>query len=159
MAEYSMVGFILSNTLSEFGSVARGVCQTDAEGFLQKATELTKIEKNGSGAIYTDSNGNKHHLTGDEVVSMNLWGFTPSIFGHLHRLFEEFLKSSKEDLKSEFFIPTVVNDLIKAKKARAKVLRSDSQWFGITYQPDRPIVAQSILQLVNEGHYPKNLWM
>jgi UTP-glucose-1-phosphate uridylyltransferase len=157
IAEYCMVGFILRNTLSDFGSVARGVCHCDSEGFLKNVVEHTKIEKTESGAKHVED-GTVHTFTGDESVSMNLWGFTPSIFEHLHRQFAEFLKTQASNLKAEFFIPTVVNQLIVEQKARTKVLRSNDRWFGITYQDDRPFVAKSILDLVKKGNYPNQLW-
>jgi hypothetical protein len=156
--DYAMVGFTLRNTLSEFGSVARGVCHSDASGFLKTVTELTKIEKDGRAAKYTDGEGHTHSLTGDEIASLNMWGFTPTIFGHLHSEFAEFLKKRGQDEKAEYFIPTVVDTLIQAGKARVKVLRTPDSWFGVTYREDRPVVAANIRQLVARGDYPERLW-
>jgi NDP-sugar pyrophosphorylase family protein len=157
-AEYSMVGFVLRNTLSEHGSVARGVCQLDANGFLQTVTEYTKIEKKGAGAQHVEADGQTKQFSADEIVSMNLWGFTPSIFKSLHSQFTEFLKAKGNEEKSEFFIPSVVNRLITEKKARVKVLETKERWFGITYLADKATVSNNILELVRSGHYPKELW-
>ena len=101
--DYAMVGFVLRNTLSEFGSVARGACRVDADGFLQTVTELTKIEKDGDAARYTDGQGMVHRLTGDETVSMNLWGFTPAVFGQLREQFTAFLQTTRDRMKRRSF--------------------------------------------------------
>lgn len=156
--DYALVGFILRNTLSEFGHVARGVCRTNDEGFLETVTELTHIEKDGAGAKYTDENGAPHPLTGEEIVSMNLWGFTPAIFEHLRRELELFLAKRGREDKAEFFIPTVVNDLVAKGQARVMVLRTSDTWFGVTYREDLPRVIESIRQLIRRGDYPENLW-
>jgi UTP-glucose-1-phosphate uridylyltransferase len=116
--DYAMVGFVLRNTLTEHGSVARGVCQVDADGFLLTVTELTRIEKDGNGGRYIDDSGLINRLSGDEVVSLNLWAFTPSIFRHLQEEFVDFLKTHGQHEKAEFFIPTVVNKLVASGRAR-----------------------------------------
>jgi UTP-glucose-1-phosphate uridylyltransferase len=154
----AMVGFVLRNTLSEFGSVARGLCRTGADGFLTSVTELTRIEKNGAGARNTEPSGAVHPLTGEETVSMNLWGFTPVIFEHLRREMTLFLQKHGRDEKAEFFIPTVVNTLVDAGQARVKVLRTPDSWFGVTYREDRPRVIESIRRLIAAGDYPEKLW-
>jgi NDP-sugar pyrophosphorylase family protein len=154
----AMVGFILRNTLSEFGSVARGVCTVDAQDELKSVVELTKIEPDGSGAKNTDAAGHITRLTGDEIVSMNFWGFTPEVFGHLKTQFAEFLKTKGGDLKAECYIPSVVSDLIAAGQMRAKVLRSADSWFGVTYREDRPRVVESVGKLIASGAYPQKLW-
>lgn len=156
--DYSMAGFVLRNTLSEFGTVSRGVCQTGSDGFLESVTELTKIERDNGAAKYTDAAGASHPLSGDETVSMNMWGFTPGIFDHLRTLFGEFLEREGQNEKSEFFIPTVVNALIRSRQERVKVLRTPDSWFGITYREDRPRVVESIRALVGQATYPENLW-
>ena len=156
--DYAMVGFVLRNTLSEFGSVARGVCQTSADGYLQSVVELTQIERDGSAAKYTDAAGQVHALTGDEVVSLNLWGFTPSIFEHLRRELVSFLKQHGKNEKAEFFIPTVVNALVSGGEAHLRVLRTPDSWFGVTYREDRPRVIQSVRELIRRGDYPERLW-
>ena len=156
--DYTMVGFVLRNTLSEFGFVARGLCRTNAGGFLETVTELTRIEPDGSGARHTDAGGQVHALTGDEIVSMNMWGFTPSIFDHLRREFVAFLQAHPGDEKTEFFIPSAVNTLINRGQERLKVLRTPDSWFGVTYREDRPRVTESIRRLIQQGQYPERLW-
>jgi hypothetical protein len=155
-ADYAMVGFVLRNTLSEFGGVARGVCQVDENQFLQSVTELTGIERDGAGAKNTVE-GRTARLTGDESVSMNFWGFHPALFGQLKERFAQFLKTKGGDLKAECYIPSVVNDLVAAGRARVKVLRCNASWFGVTYREDRPRVLDSIRQLIARGDYPEKL--
>ena len=156
--DYAMVGFVLRNTLSEFGSVARGACRVGADDYLEGVTELTKIEKDGRLAKYTDAAGAVQHLSGDEPVSMNMWGFTPTLFAHLQQQLIEFLKKHGQEEKSEMYIPSVVNDLVSAGKERCKVLRSTDSWFGVTYREDRPFVVEGIRGLITRGDYPKKLW-
>lgn len=156
--EPTMVGFTLRNTLSEFGAVARGVCETTPEGYLRTVVELTRIEKDGKGIKHTDGSGAEHRLSGDEIVSLNTWGFTPAIFEHLRREFAEFLATHSGEEKAEFFIPTAVNRLVQSGAARLKVLKTPDSWFGVTYREDRPRVIESIRQLVERGDYPSKLW-
>jgi UTP-glucose-1-phosphate uridylyltransferase len=156
--DYSMVGFTLRNTLSEFGSVARGVCEVDRENFLKSIIELTKIEKDGNGGKSINPDGSVSKLTGEEPVSMNMWGFTPTIFPHLRREFTEFLKAQGKAEKSECYIPMTVGDLIRNGHARCRVLRSGASWFGVTYREDRPRVVESIRGLIKQGLYPEKLW-
>ena len=156
--DYAMVGFELKNTLSEFGSVARGICQLDAANYLRGVTELTKIEKEGDHAKYTSEKGEVLPLTGNEIVSMNIWGFTPALFGQLSELMIQFLEKSGREEKSEFYIPTAVNTLVSQGKARVKVLQTPDRWFGVTYREDKPRVVESIQKLVRAGEYPENLW-
>ena len=158
-SDYAMVGFVLNNTLSEFGSVARGVCQTAADGCLQSVVELTRIERDGDAAKYTDACGQVQPLTGAEIVSLNLWGFTPGIFEHLRRELVAFLNQRGQDDQSEFFIPTVVNTLVGTAQARLRVLRTPDSWFGVTYRDDRPRVIQSVRELIQRGAYPERLWL
>jgi hypothetical protein len=156
--DYAMVGFTLRNTLSEFGSVARGACQVGPDGYLLGVRELTKIEKDGTGAKYTDASGVVQRLTGDEPVSMNMWGFTTGLFPHLREQLIEFLKRHGQEEKSELYIPLVVNDLVAARKERCKVLRTSDAWFGVTYREDRPFVVEGIRGLIACGEYPQKLW-
>jgi len=156
--DYSMVGFTLRNTLSEHGSVARGVCRVDSRNLLQQVVEMLKIEKDGNSARHTDDHGAAHPLSGDEIVSMNMWGFTPTLFGHLRELFTRFLDKQGHEQKSEFLIPTVVNTLVSEKKVTVKVLPTKSTWFGVTYKEDRPAVIESVRQLIRRGEYPEELW-
>ncbi|MCG3149997.1 MAG: hypothetical protein PCFJNLEI_03464 [Verrucomicrobiae bacterium] len=151
--DYSMVGFTLRKTLSDHGTVARGVCQVDATGQLQKIVEMLKIEKTPTGARQGDT-----ILTGDEAVSMNFWGFTPTLFQHLRRELELFLKNHGHEEKSELLIPTVINTLVNQGRAKCQVLRTTSSWFGVTYKEDRPIVVENIRQLIEHGDYPAKLW-
>lgn len=156
--DYAMVGFVLRNTLSDFGTVSRGLCQTDENGYLQQVVELTKIAKDGDRARYTNDSGTEHALTADEIVSMNIWGFTPVLFDDFERKFIEFLEARGHEEKSEFYIPTGVNSLMSEGRARVKVLSSDASWFGVTYQEDRPYVVRNIQKLVEQGDYPAKLW-
>jgi hypothetical protein len=155
--DFAMVGFVLRNTLSEFGSVARGVCKTNAEGYLEGVTEMTKIERDGAGAKTTDPDGKLLPLSGDETVSMNMWGFTTELFGQLRGLFIEFLNRQGKEEKSEFYIPMAVNEMVRAKKARVKVLRTPDPWFGVTYREDRPFVVEGVRKLIARGDYPEKL--
>jgi UTP-glucose-1-phosphate uridylyltransferase len=155
---YAMVGFVLSNTLSEYGSVARGLCQVGTDGFLENITEITGIEKESSSAKYADAAGRIHRLHGEETVSMNLWGFTPTIFGYLQTAFVGFLERHNAGEKGEFYIPSVVNDLARTDIEKTRVLHSSDSWFGVTYREDRPKVIESLAQLVARGEYPEALW-
>lgn len=155
---YAMVGFNLRNTLSEFGSVARGVCRLSPEHSLESVVELTRIEKDGTAAKYTDAAGQVHPLSGDETVSLNMWGFNPSIFPHLASEFREFLQQHGQDPKAEYYIPSVVNTLVTRGQAKVQVLPTPDSWLGITYREDRPRVIAGIQQLVQQGRYPSKLW-
>jgi dTDP-glucose pyrophosphorylase len=157
-SNYSMVGFVLRNTLSDFGSVARGVCQLGVDGFLQSVVELTRIEREGDAAKYTDTAGAVHFLTGNEIVSLNMWGFQPLIFEQLEREFTAFLKTLGRDEKAEFFISSVIGELVNKGEARVRVLRTPDSWFGITYREDRALVVSGIQRLIERGVYPQKLW-
>jgi NDP-sugar pyrophosphorylase family protein len=156
--DYAMIGFVLRNTLSNFGSVARGVCSVDDQGFLESIVEMTNIERDGSSAKCTDAAGKIVRLTGDEVVSMNMWGFAPRILEQLEDHFRVFLKKSDSDPKSECYLPSAVNDLVLSEQARVRVLRTSDSWFGVTYREDRQRVVESIGRLVRAGLYPERLW-
>ncbi len=156
-ADYCMVGFTLRRTLSDFGTVSRGVCRLDGAN-LAGVTEITAISRDGEAASYPLEDGEAARLSGDEAVSMNMWGFTPSIFKHLGVMFGAFLDEQGQELKSEFYIPSVVNALIKARLARVRVLPTASAWFGVTYQEDKPYVETSIRELIAAGDYPAELW-
>jgi dTDP-glucose pyrophosphorylase len=157
-SDYAMVGFVLRNTLSDFGSVARGVCRVDPAGYLQSVVELTKIEKDGNAAKFTDAEGKIHPLSGDELVSMNIWGFTPAIFPQLEKEFASFLRANGQSEKVECYIPTVANTLVASGQARLKVLSTADAWFGVTYREDRPMVVSGIRRLIDQGRYPQKLW-
>jgi UTP-glucose-1-phosphate uridylyltransferase len=156
--DYAMVGFVLRNTLSEFGTVARGVCSVSKEGYLESIAELTAIGPEGDHAKNTDGDGKVTLLRGDEPVSMNFWGFTPEIFAQLKEHFRKFLEANGTDLKKECYIPSTVNDIMVAGQGRVKVLRSNDSWFGVTYREDHGHVVESIQRLVKAGVYPEKLW-
>ena len=152
-SSYAMVGFTLRKTLSKHGTVARGVCQADNTGKLKHIVEMLKIEKTATGARQGDV-----ALTGDEPVSMNFWGFTPTLFSHLHTEFQKFLQAHGQEEKSEFLIPMVIGGLVNQGQATCQILRTTSSWFGVTYREDRPIVIESVRQLIQRGEYPAQLW-
>lgn len=156
--DYSMVGFLLKNTLSEYGYVSRGVCRCNVSGDLEDIVEVLHIEKDNGGAKYLNENKNYKKLTGNEIVSMNMWGFTPSIFTHLEKMFTEFLEHNINNLKAEFYIPSVVDSLIKNGTAKVKVLKSHERWFGITYKEDRPGVILAVKALIEKEYYPEKLF-
>ena len=156
--DYAMVGFVLRNTLSDFGPVSRGVCQVSDDDFLESVVELTNVERDGAYARNIDMAGQMTRLTGNEVASMNMWGFTPRVFGQLGEHFQKFLERSVSDVQSESYLPSMVNDLVVAGQARVKVLRTQDSWGGITYRADRPRIAENIRRLIENGTYPKSLW-
>lgn len=156
---YCMVAFKLGNTMTEYGSVSRGVCTVDAAGQLSNVVERTSIAFTTDGGIeYTESDGYKGSLTADTPVSMNLWGFTPDYLDYSKREFVRFLNKYIEKPKSEFFIPSVVDKLVKNGEATVKVLTTDSQWFGVTYPEDRDSVVAKLAALHNAGEYPAKLF-
>ena len=157
-SDYAMVGFVLRNTLSEFGTVARGVCHVSDDGYLKDITELKSIEREGSHITNIDAEGQETVLNGGELVSMNMWGFTPQVFPQLYEHFQRFLTRYGEDMNAECYIPSSVNTLIQAGQARVKVLRSADAWFGVTYREDHPRVVQSVGRLIEQGTYPHRLW-
>jgi hypothetical protein len=157
--DYSMVGYVLRNTLSAHGYVSRGVCQLDAQGCLQGVTERVRIEPDGANARYSDNGADWLPLDGDTIVSMNMWGFTPSMLDALAEYFPRFLQNiGPNPLKAEFFLPETVNALLKEDKARVKVLPTQEKWFGVTYPEDRAFVQAALRDLVSQGIYPANLW-
>jgi hypothetical protein len=157
--KYCMVGYRVGNTLSESGSVARGVCEVDANNFLTGVVERTAIQRNAEGKIaFTDENGKEQILGENTPVSMNMWGFTPDYFVHSDEYFAAFLRANEGNLKAEYFIPLVVNQLVQEKKATCEVLDTPDQWFGVTYAADRPDVVAKINALVAAGEYPQKLF-
>ena len=158
VGEYSMVAYKLRNTMSEYGTVSRGVCTATPDGYLQSLVERTSIAHAGDGAEYTDEEG-VHPIDIESLVSMNFFGFTPDYFEESKKGFVEFLKNLPADnLKSEFYMPMMVNNLINAGKARLKVLNSNASWFGVTYKEDKPEVMRKIKALIEKGVYPEHLW-
>ena len=155
--KYCMVGYRVCNTLSENGTVSRGVCTTDENGLLTDVIERTKIE-NKSGKIVFTEEGVDTELAPNTPVSMNMWGFTPEYFDYSEEAFRIFLAERGQELKSEYYIPSLVNELITSGKATCKVLDTTSKWFGVTYAEDRPQVVMKINQLIKEGVYPAKLF-
>ena len=157
-AAYAMAAFTLRNTLSDHGAVARGVCRVDARGFLAGVTEQTRIERDGAGARLAREDGTTLAFTGDEPVSMNIWGFTPTLFPFLRVQFAEFLQTQAAQPKAEFFIPSVVDRLIREERATVRVLETPDTWFGVTYPADKPVVMAAVRDLTARGLYPAPLW-
>ena len=157
-SSFAMVGYQLGRTLSENGNVSRGVCRVDEAGYLQGVEECVGIEKTPSGAQYRKSDGTLVAFSGKETVSMNFWGFTPAIFPALEEGLGRFLMQNALHEKAEFYIPSAVAEMIASGTARARVLTSESSWFGVTYREDKPLVVASIARLVEAGEYPCNLW-
>lgn len=158
---YCMVGYLLKNTLTENGSVARGCCQMDANGYLETIDERTKIIKTEDGAAYSKDDGETFiPMSAETLVSMNMWGFTPDIFDELDDSLDFFFKNTVEGnpLKSECFLPIEVGRMITENKATVKVLSSEDKWFGVTYKEDKPFVMESIAKLKADGVYPAKLW-
>lgn len=157
---YAMVGFRVGNTLSENGTVARGVCATDAEGHLTTVVERTEVMRVNGAVSYKDEEGKWVTIADNTPVSMNMWGFTPDYFEHSEAYFKAFLSDPKnmENLKAEFFIPLMVNKLINEKTATVKVLDTTSKWFGVTYSADRAGTVARIQSLIDEGVYPSKLF-
>jgi len=156
--DYAMVGYTLRNTLSDYGAVSRGLCECDERMFLKKIIERKTIEKSDHGARYFGADRTEHHLTGDEIVSMNLWGLQPSVFDHIQSYFGRFLRDHGGRSGAELLIPSVADELITSSKATVKVLRTGDSWFGVTYRQDRPIATECIRKLIDEGVYPERLW-
>lgn len=156
--EYSMVGYNVANTLSEFGSVSRGVCNTDENGYLTTVVERTKIQRDEDGIFFYEGD-DRFKLDENTPVSMNFWGLKPNVFKYLNEGFAEFLEQQGNELKSEYYIPLLINDNIVKGTIRTKVIQCDSPWFGVTYKEDKPMVQQRINDLIESGAYPQNLWV
>lgn len=155
---YCMVGYVLKNTLSKHGHVARGVCSVDREGFLVDIQERTKIQRFGETVKYTEDGVNWVEISSDSTVSINMWGFTPSIFSELEKRFIYFLRDSSDNIKAEYFLPEVVGHLIREGRAKVKVLQTEEKWFGVTYREDMPDIQKEIRALISSGVYPASLW-
>ena len=159
--EFAMVGYHLRSTITEHGSVARGVCEEDENNYLVRVTERTCIEKDGDNARFTEDGGATWTaLPGETIVSLNLWGLTRSFIDEAEKRFPAFLDKTfaENPLKGEYFLPSVISQLIEEGKARAKVLRSADKWYGVTYQADKPVVVAAIAEKTAAGIYPDNLW-
>lgn len=153
-----MVGYHVGNTLSESGSVSRGICVVDENNYLKTVVERTHIEEKGGKIIYIDEKNEEVSIPANTPVSMNMWGFTPDYFEYSEEFFKEFLAENGQKLKSEFYIPLAVNNLIVSGKATCKVLDTTSKWFGVTYAEDRPQVVLKINELIRKGIYPEKLF-
>ena len=158
--DYCMVGYELGKTVTENGSVARGICETDEDGLLTDVTEQTRIEKYPGGIHYTQDGENWTDVPEDTIVSMNFWGFTPSFLEEVQKSFPAFLDKAlaENPLKGEFYLPAVVSRLLLEKKATVRVLRSADRWYGVTYAADKPGVVAALRKMAEEGKYPDGLW-
>ena len=154
----AMVGFKLANTLSDHGTVTRGICETDAKRKLQSVVERFKIERTAQGARYENEAGQWINCRGAEIASMNMFGFTPALFGMLAEKLPAFLKGAVSNPKAEFLLPAIVNELIQERRITLTVLRTPEQWLGVTYKEDKPIVSAGIRQQIAAGAYPARLW-
>ncbi len=155
---FCMVGFELQRTLSKHGTVARGVCHTDEQGYLTDIREITSIGWQDDRIGYTGADGGFISLRGEEPVSMNIWGFSPAIFPLLDREFKSFLSTHAEQPKAEFYIPTLIQEIIRRNEGRVRVLPNHENWFGVTYREDKPQVMAQIRALVDQGLYPSDLF-
>lgn len=158
---FSLVGFQIDRTLSDYGSVSRGVCVINEQGYMTEVHERTKVyfkEVDGVKRIFYEEEGAEHELPADSRVSMNFWGFHPVVFEESERLFREFVEQHETSPKAEFFIPLVADHLIQSGQVEFKVLPTDSKWFGVTYKEDKPIVESSLSALVKDGVYPAKLF-
>ena len=155
---FTMVGYTLQNTLSDFGHVSRGICHTNGKNNLMDVVERTKIMKVEGEGIQYEENGKRFPLNPDDIVSMNYWGFHHSVFNYIESQFLEFVEENKDNPSSEFFIPLFVNKMIVNDMIDLKVLESKDKWFGVTYKEDKPSVMESFLRLAKEGRYPTPLW-
>lgn len=155
---YGMVAYRIGNTLSENGAVSRGVCSVSAEGLLTDVTERTKIERFDDGIHYTDEAGERHFLADNTPVSMNFWGFHPTVIGEIAAQFRAFVEANMEAPRAEFYIPRVVNNLIESGRVHCSVMFSENQWYGVTYPEDKDTVQQALAGMVRAGAYPGPLW-
>ena len=154
---FALVGFTLRDTLSPHGGVSRGVCQVDRDGFLASVSEVVALQREGTGIAGEDLAGNRRRFTGDEMVSTNIWGFTPDVFDMFEERFADFLRS-RADENAEFLIPNAINDILAAGEARAKIIPTDDAFFGVTHPADRADVQQKLRDLTASGRYPERLF-
>jgi dTDP-glucose pyrophosphorylase len=156
--DFCMIGYQIQHTLSDFGSVSRGICEADDRSYLKAVVERTEIFRKNGGIVYHDENAREVTLSADTLVSMNIWGFTPLIFNHIEQQFSEFIRNNISNIKAELYIPKIVNDIIKNGKGNVKILPATDKWFGVTYKEDKPLAVQNISKLIEQGVYPDNLW-
>jgi len=157
-SEYALIGYKMKNTLSEFGSVSRGVCKADNNNYISSIVERTEIKTLDNKIIFKDENNKWNSLTGDEIVSMNMFAFTTSVFNYFEEHFEKFIEMNGVNLKTEFYIPSVMDSLINSNRAKVKIIETSANWFGLTYSEDKPIARKKILDLVEDKIYPPKLW-
>ena len=162
--DYCMVGYVLKNTLTEYGHVARGVCTLNGDGSLTDVREYTRIKRFGEIVKFTEDGENWAEISDESIVSLNMWGFTPSLFPELEARFAQFLQESGANAhkanahKAEYFLPNVVGNMVQEGKARVQVLPTNERWFGVTYRQDKPRVKRALQELIRRGVYPENLW-
>lgn len=156
--DYAVIAYYLRNTLSDHGTVNRGVCNVDSGGHLVSVKECVKIARGEDGVISYPAGDIRVTLSDEALVSMNMWGFQPSFFDHSNHIIHQFLQDSDMNEGAEIYIPTVIDSLIKNNVLNVKVIDTESDWFGVTYQEDKPFVMQKIQQLISEGVYPEKLW-
>jgi UTP-glucose-1-phosphate uridylyltransferase len=156
-SEYAMIGYHVNKTLSDYGSVSRGVCITNDKGYLTGVVERTKIIRDADGIFFYESEG-RFSLDENTPVSMNFWGLKPNVFQYLKEGFSEFLREKGNEPKSEYFIPILINDNILNGRISTKVIECDANWFGVTYIEDKPLAQKEIQKLIETGEYPVNLW-
>jgi UTP-glucose-1-phosphate uridylyltransferase len=157
-SRYCLIGYILKNSLSEHGFVSRAECRTDDKGMLAYVKERTKIKREGNKVFFEDEKGTRSGIDENTIVSMNMWGFMPSLFDYLEEGMIRFLKDNSTSLKAEYFLPSLVDELIKDGKVEVPVLQTDEKWFGMTYQEDREMVSGKLADLVKQGLYPTRIW-
>jgi len=155
---YALIGYTLKNTLSEHGYVSRAECETNPDGTLKTITERLKIKREGDAVVYQDENGKSLTISENAVVSMNIWGFMPSLFNYLEAEMDGFLKENAGSAKAEFLLPNVIDKLIKSGEVEIPVLPTDARWFGMTYKEDREMVTARLAELVKQGAYPTPVW-
>ena len=155
---YSLMGYEVDKTLSDYGSVSRGICKVNSDGNLEEINERTKVYTKDGVIVYEDDNGTTNPLDKDARASMNFWGFTPAIFKQSEAMFKRFVEANENNPKAEFFIPLMAEELVKTGEAKFKVIPTSSKWFGVTYKEDKPIVMKSLADLLANGSYPENLW-
>ncbi len=154
----AVVGFPIAQTLTDAGPVSRALCNLDERGYLETIVELARVWRQNGGVLYDDAQGCTHTLSGDELVSMNMWGFTPGLLPEIRRQFGEFLDQSQSSLDREFLLPEVIQSVIENRAFRVSVLRDSGQWCGLTFREDLSRVGTMISALIDQGHYPKELW-
>lgn len=156
--QYSLVGYQVGNTMSDHGTVSRGVCLEDKNQLLVSVTERTNIQYVNDKIAYKGDDDNFVFLNPETLVSMNFWGFTPEYFRQTELMFTDFVKQNSDSIKAEFYIPFAIDNLINSSQASVKVLKSDAKWFGVTYKEDKPLVIEKLAQLIKTGVYPAKLW-